>query len=152
MKPLLWIAVLVLVACSGGNVSGPGDDTPPGPGDPGLLFYLDLNSPTVVQPITVSDIQPGVAYRFVEVEIVEVLNPKRYALMFDVHYERTAGERTLLGSFALYPVDNPGRFIVATQGKVSNEGAILLTITSRDAVDRTDPLRVGVRRMRFVND
>ena len=142
----LTAAALVL-ACSGGNggLTGPGD-APPAP-----LSYVSLASPVLVQPITADDMQAGRTYRFVEVEVAEVVNSRRHALSFDVHYEPPGGQRIALGSFSLYPPDNPGRFIVPTQNRVRNEGAIVLTMTSPDTDERTPEVRVGVRRMRFTD-
>ena len=150
MKFRTLAAVLVLVCCGGnGTITGPDDGEPPPPG-PGPLSYIDLANPTLVQPITAGDMQAGRTYKFVAVEVVEVVNPQRYALMFEVHYEPPGGQRILLGAFALYPANNPGRFIVPTQGRVSNEGTLLLTMTSPDTNDRTDQVRVGLRRMTFM--
>jgi hypothetical protein len=152
MKPLLRIAVVALMACSCGNgtITGPRDNTPQGPGDAGPLLYLDLNSPTISQPITPADLQAGVTPRFVQVDVAEVINPNRRAVFFEVHYQPSGGERIHLGGFSLYPSDNPGRFIVATQGKVRAEGTITLTMTTPDTKDPQEQLRAGVRRMRFV--
>ncbi|MGH9929109.1 MAG: hypothetical protein ACREA9_07770, partial [Pyrinomonadaceae bacterium] len=60
-------------------------------------------------------------------------------------------EKLYLGSFGLYPSDNPGKFIVATQGKLKNEGAIVLTLVVPEKVDARDPVRVGVKKIKFVN-
>ncbi len=114
------------------------------------LSYLDLNSPSVVQSIDSSD--KGIeGYRFVQVEVAEVINPKKHPVTFEVYYQTKADEKLLLGSFALYPSDNPGKFIVATQGKLKNEGAIVLSLVRPDKVDPTDIVKVGVRRIKFVN-
>jgi hypothetical protein len=86
----------------------------------------------------------------VQVEVVEVLNPKKYALTFEVHYQPKSNTKIYLGSFSLYPADNPGKFIVPTQGKVKNEGAIVLSMVMADKVNVGDPLKVGVKKIKFL--
>jgi hypothetical protein len=114
------------------------------------LFYLDLNTPEIVQPIEASD---WVVERpkFVKVEVVEVVNPKRHPISFQVYY-RSPKVDVYLGSFGLFPADNPGKFIVATQNKVKNEGAIALALVTSRNVDAKDTVRVGIRRIKLVND
>ncbi len=114
------------------------------------LYYLDLNSPSIVQPIDSSEKGPE-GYRFVEVEVAEVVNLKNYPVAFKVYYQTKSEEKLYLGSFGLYPSDNPGKFIVATQGKLKNEGAIILSLVIPDKVNAGDTLKVGVKRIKFVN-
>jgi hypothetical protein len=82
--------------------------------------------------------------------VAEVLNPKRYALTFEVHYQPTSTAKIYLGSFSLYPADNPGKFIVPTQGKVKNGGAIVLSMVIADKVDTRDPVKVRVKKIKFL--
>jgi hypothetical protein len=115
------------------------------------LYYLDLKKPSIVQPIDAKS--EGIErYKFVQVEVAEVINPKKYPVAFQVHYQTGNNERIYLGSFGLYPSDNPGKFIVATQGKLRNAGAIVLSLVVSENVDVTDTLRVGVKKLRLVND
>lgn len=115
------------------------------------LFYLDLKNPSIVQPFDAKgDTFEGA--RFVQVEVVEVVNPKRHPVSFQLHYQVKPGEKIYLGSFGLYPADNPGKFIVATQGKLKNEGAIVLSLVVPETVASTDTLKVGVRKIRLVKD
>jgi len=112
------------------------------------LYYLDINKPNLSQPIEPTTDAAEVA-KFVQVEVAEVHNPKRYGLTFDVYYQPVNGQKVQLGSFSLYPADNPGKFIVATQGKVKNEGAIVLSMVITDKVAAGDQVKVGVKRIRF---
>jgi len=68
-----------------------------------------------------------------------------------VHYQPTEGDKILLGSFSLYPVTNPGRFIVPTQGKVKSEGKIILSLAKSDRMVAGDVVRVGVKKLKFVD-
>ena len=148
MKCPILAAVLVL-ACSG-NVSAPGGVASAPPASRALLF-LSLAEPSLSQPVTAEEARAAADAKFVEVEVAEVVNPQRYALFFDVHYAPTAADRIPLGTFALYPADHPGRFIVPVQGRVRTEGALVLTMTSPDTSERTPDVRAGVRPLRFRN-
>lgn len=114
------------------------------------LYYLDLNSPEIVQPIEARDWVVEKP-KFVEVEVVEVVNPKRHPISFQVYYRSPNGD-VYLGSFGLFPADNPGKFIVATQNKVKNEGAIALHFVRPANVAAGDTIRVGIRRIKLVNN
>jgi len=115
------------------------------------LYYLDLHKPSIAQPL-----DPKLAgiegYKFVQVEVAEVVNPKKYPVAFQVHYQTSTNEKIYLGSFGLYPADNPGKFIVATQGKLKKEGAIILTLVIPEEVAPTDTIKIGVKRIRLVNE
>jgi hypothetical protein len=113
------------------------------------LYYLDNLKPNLSQPIDPARDQVENA-KFVQVEVAEVVNPKRYGLTFDVYFQPTNGEKTQLGTFSLYPADNPGKFIVATQGKVHNEGTIVLSLVITDKMEANDQVKVGIKRIRFV--
>jgi len=115
------------------------------------LYYLDSNKRSIVQPIEPKDIgQEGC--KFVQVEVTKVINPKKYPLTFEVHYQSESDVKTYLGSFSLYPSDNPGKFIVATQGKLKNEGAIILSLVIPDNIDSKDTIKVTVKRIRFLKE
>lgn len=111
------------------------------------LFYLELSNPSITQPLK-PDEGPGA--KFVQVEVTEVVNPNKYPLSFEVRYQTGGGTKIYLGSFSLYPADHPGKFIVATQGKVKDEGAIILTMVVSDKVDSRDSIKVGVKKIRLL--
>lgn len=113
------------------------------------LYYLDISKPSISQSIEPAKDDADEA-KFVQVEVVEVLNPQKYSLSFEVRYQPRSNEEVYLGSFSLYPADNPGKFIVATQGKVKNEGVIVLSMVIADKVAPATPVRVGVKRIRFL--
>ena len=139
MMRLLRLLGFVAAACAGG---GNGPPAPPPPA-PEALVTLDAQHAELVQPI----VEPDAAYKFVQVEVVEVVNPSRYALTFEVDYQPNDGARIHLGDFSLYPADHPGRFLVPTQGKVRGGGALVLRMTSPDRIDAS--VRVAVRRLRL---
>ena len=112
-------------------------------------YYLALDKPEIEQAIESSDL---VTAKFVQVEITEVTNPQNRPARFEVFYQPKEGERVLLGSFSLYPPNNPGHFIVPTQGKVKPEGKIILSLAKPEDAVAGDVVRVGVRKLKFVND
>lgn len=109
-------------------------------------FSLDLANRSVTKPIGPELAEPASA-KFVEIEVSEVVNPKRIRLTFEVHYQPGNGEALQLGSFALYPPDDPGTFIVATGGRLRSGGAIVLSMNVLDEVGPQDRVRVTVRRI-----
>lgn len=113
------------------------------------LYNLDISHPSIGQPIESTKDKVEEA-KFVQIEVAEVVNPKRYALTFEVYYQPTSTAKIYLGSFSLYPPDNPGKFIVPTHGKVKNEGAIVLSILIADKVDSGDAVKVKVKKIKFL--
>ena len=111
-------------------------------------FTLDLTNRSVTIPIG-PELGDTASAKFVEIDIAAVLNPKRIRLTFEVHHQRENGEKLLLGSFALFPPDNPGKFIVATRGRLRSGGAIVLSMLVLDEVGPEDRVRVEVRQINF---
>jgi hypothetical protein len=83
--------------------------------------------------------------KFVQVEVGEVVNPALHSLIFEVSFRRPGGEQLQLGSFGLYPADNPGTFIVPTSGLLERDGAIVVSMMVPDEVGEKDPLRVSLK-------
>lgn len=115
------------------------------------VYFLDLDKPEIEQPVEAGDAALANA-KFVQVEVTQVTNPKNRPARFEVRYEPKDGEKILLGSFSLFPSNNPGKFIVPTQGKVKSDGKLILTLAKSDKAVAGDVLRVGVKRLKFVKD
>jgi hypothetical protein len=123
------------------------------PGDTAIkavdtLYYLDLHKKNIVQPVH-SDMLLGHKYQFVQVEVVKVVNPQKYPLIFYVHYQYMNNVKILLGSFSLYPSDNPGKFIIATQGKLDKEGSIIVSLQIPAKINAGDKLEVALKKITF---
>jgi hypothetical protein len=88
--------------------------------------------------------------KFLLFEIVEVINPHTIPLAFSVHYHPPGRERIHLGGFALFPADNPGRFIVATQGKVERSGEVLLTLEPLEPAEGAQTVKVRLAPVRLI--
>ena len=145
--------VIFLTSCNGRTLELVKDSNGGGvtkSDDNETLYYLDINKPSIVQPLDPRHMEQGRSYKFVQVEVVKVVNPKKHALTFQVHYQLNSDVKTYLGSFSLYPADNPGKFIVATQGKLKNEGAIVLSLVIPNDVDAGDTIKVGVRKIKLL--
>lgn len=111
------------------------------------VSYLDLANRSITQAVEPDEVSGS---RFVQVEVTEVANPKKIPLSFEVRYQAKDDTRIYLGSFALYPSDNPGKFIVATQGKVKADGAIVLTLVVSEKVGAEDVVKVGIKKIKLV--
>jgi len=115
------------------------------------VYFLDLDKPEIEQPIEPGDAELANA-KFVQVEVTQVTNPQNRPARFEVHYQPKDGEKILLGAFSLYPPNNPGKFIVPTQGKVKGEGKLILSLAKSDTTVAGDVVRIGVKRLKFVKD
>lgn len=104
---------------------------------------------SVVQQVGSEVIAPQTR-KFVRIDVTEVVNPQKVPLSFHVHYRAPQDEPMLLGVFSLFPPDNPGTFIVPTQGQLRPGGAVSVQLVA--AVDGADLQQVRVRlgRIAFV--
>lgn len=89
--------------------------------------------------------------KFVRVDIDRVRNPGVEGLAFQVHFQDKDDTRKYLGSFALFPADNPGRFIVPARGLIGSEGEIVLTIDPVPDADAKN-VEVWVRSVDLVDE
>jgi hypothetical protein len=62
------------------------------------------------------------------------------------------GEQSLLGIFSLFPPDNPGRFIIATQGKLEMGGTIVVALTPLEESENQKGIRVRLKRISFLRE
>lgn len=112
------------------------------------LYHLDINKTKIEQPVEPGNREVEGA-KFVQVEVSEVNNPQKYPVKLEVSYQPKDQEKIFLGSFSLFPPNNPGKFIVPTQGRVKGEGKIILTLVTSEQAKAGDTLKVGVKRLQF---
>lgn len=112
-------------------------------------YTLDLAQPAAVKTIG-ADLANAQAMKFVRIEIDKVVNPAKLPLSFNVHYQPAQGDKILLGTFSLFPPDNPGIFIVATNGNLQNGGVVIVTLAPLQKIDEKAELRVQIKRIAFV--
>jgi hypothetical protein len=91
-------------------------------------------------------------YKFLQVEVTEVINPHKYPLIFELYYQVPNNEKILLGSFSLYPADNPGKFIVPTQRKLQKAGWLTLSLVTPENASFNDTLRITTTKMKFIKE
>lgn len=108
------------------------------------MQYLDSTRPSIVQAIDPSAIA---AVRFVQVEVAKVDNPGKYALSFNVDFRDAQDKSVRLGTFSLFPADNPGTFIVPVQDKLRAGGSIVVSLVIVDKPAPDAPVRVGIRKV-----
>jgi hypothetical protein len=114
-------------------------------------YTLDLVNRTAVRTVD-QEITAPQAKKFVQIEVTDVFNPQRIPLTFNVYYQATHGEKSLLGTFSLFPPDNPGTFIVATRGKLQSGGQIIVSLTPLGQVDEEAEIQVHLKRISFIGD
>lgn len=115
----------------------------------GTLYHLDARHPSVEQAIEPRGGRLQEC-KFVQIEVAAVTNPQRHPLKFEVRYRSKDNVKTFLGSFSLYPSDHPGTFIVPTQGRLKEEGALVLSLVILDRVGAKDALSVTIKKMTLV--
>jgi hypothetical protein len=146
----LWVALCVtLSACQGERGNDPAMTVERNleSKDHGGLV-LDLRTRQVVQPIG-AELIGAARQKFVRIDVTDVRNPKRLRLTFEVRYRRDEGADVLLGTFALFPPDNPGEFLVATRGRLRDEGSIVVSMQVLDPVGPNDDVRVRLKPISF---
>ena len=114
-------------------------------------YELSLSNPTAQQAIDL-DLDTPQVKRFVQIEVTQVSNPQRIPLSFDVNFQPTRGEKIYLGSFSLFPPDNPGKFIVATQGKLKAGGVVSVTLVPLQRVSGGEEIRVHLKHLSLLAD
>jgi hypothetical protein len=107
------------------------------------MQLMDIAHPQLVHHV--DDANGGLAMiDFVQVCIVEVVNPQRIGLFFIVDFQPDGGKPLRLGSFSPYPADHPGTFIVGTKRQLTSAGSIVLSLRTTAVRDPTAPLSVTI--------
>ena len=80
--------------------------------------------------------------QFIEIEIVEVKNPDNYPVTFEVHKKGANQAKPQLGTFSLYPNDNPGKFIVAVGENIGNGDQLIIKLVLPDGAKNKNDLTI----------
>lgn len=135
------LVIIMALACSPAATSNEISADPARLGG-GEMRYLEPGSASIASPVSAADLKRRP--KFVIVRITHVENPEQVPLRFTVIFRRVRGEEeTELGTFSLYPADRPGRFIVATQGKVEPGGEIIVELNNAN-MQTMKQVRIGV--------
>lgn len=110
---------------------------------------LSPSSPEFSVPASALDRSTG--NRFVLVDVAEINNPDKISLSLGVYFQPPDGDRIHLGSFAPYPEDRPGRFIVSTRGLVRDDGCVLVGLDLSDDEAVPEVLEVRIRNVILTN-
>lgn len=142
---------LVLFACASGcgEVGMDKSSTPRSRKQDSLI--LDLKNREIVQPIG-SELADPARQKYVRVQITDVHNPRELRLTFEVRYRFHDSKEVLLGTFALFPPNNPGNFIVATRGELRKGGAVVLSMKILDEVKPGDEVRLAMKPLSFLEE
>jgi hypothetical protein len=142
-----WCRVCLTLAWLGA-AAGPAEERAPEASLRPRPYVIDLANRTVVRPIEPELAEPE-SQKFVELEVGAVENARRLPLSFEVFYRDEQQRKVRLGSFALFPPDNPGRFIVPTGGRVRRKGAIVVSLVVLRELRPDDRVRVVLERIAF---
>ena len=115
-----WVICCVaLLACGSDRGEGHAQNEGTSRSEKRALLTLDLATREIEQPIGPELAEPA-RQTYVRVEIVDVHNPRGLRLTFELRYRLDNGKEVLLGTFALFPPDHPGDFLLATRGALRN--------------------------------
>jgi hypothetical protein len=113
------------------------------------VLYLTSKKNTL--SVNVSREESNKAHRYVKIKISQVTNPEMQYLAFDVFFRTDQKKKILLGSFSLFPANNPGEFVVATRGIIIGEGQLLISMTNPDGKPLSDLVKVAVNQVNLTN-
>jgi hypothetical protein len=92
----------------------------------------------------------AVPVRYIEIVIDGIDNPKLIPLLFRVYAPDPAGGERLLGSFASYPGNRPGRYLIQVPPRSPLGDAIVLALEPAAEVSADDTVRVRIGAVRFL--
>lgn len=130
-------------ACTGAHAGGRANSS-----CAGAEQRLSLATPTLEQPVDAAAVASAPA--FVQVVIAAVANPQRIPVSFVLRFHARDGKASYLGSFSLFPADNPGTFIVATGDKLEAGGRVSVTLVPLQPVLSTQVVDACVASVRFI--
>ncbi len=141
---LLLVTLCLHAACAGVAAGGHEHASCAGSG-----HRLSLAAPTLEQPDEAASVAAS-EQAFVRVVVAGVVNPQRIPISFVVRFHARDGKAGYLGSFSLFPPDNPGTFIVATGGKLEAGGRVSITLVPLQPVPAMQVVSVCVGSVRFI--
>lgn len=136
----LFSSLVLFVSCqvvAGGNA----------PATKGV-YLIDFTNNVAVIPVAEMARSDNNHLVFIEVAAVE--NPRVLPLAFSVSFLQN-DNKINLGSFALFPGNNPGNFIVPTQGRVDTTGKIQIELNELSEYEGTEAVRVEIRNVKLID-
>ena len=138
----------LLAAC--GNAVVPPTSAGAGSGTARFSGELSAANRSVAREVDAEVAAPETK-KFVRIEVFEVENPQKIPVSFHVYYHAQHEGPVLLGVFSLFPPDNPGTFIIATQGKLRRGGTVVVQLVPLESAD-VRKLRVRLGRISFAQE
>lgn len=89
---------------------------------------------------------PSDSNHYLEFVVTDVQNPAKHPAIFNVVSISSTGVEDIIGSFALFPPDNPGRFIVrlTRQAKMTTDIGLRLEFAGLPGTENVFYVRVNV--------
>jgi len=122
-------------------------------GEPSVIapsYIINANNLSVVYQVQHADIKPQ-HKKFIQVKIKSVINPSKISLSFNVYRLPITGKKSFVGTFSLFPSDNPGNFIVATQGKFKIDDQVEVALDVIDAIDKNINLQITIDSISMID-
>ena len=139
---LKLVGVLAWIWWNAGVVAATAQPSSTAPAGDG--YELTPTHPTAEQTFASEPVSPT-SQTFVQLEITQLENPNRVPLSLTVEFESPQRGRIYLGSFNVGPGDNPGKFLVATQGTLQAGGKMRVTLLPLRSVSDNEGVRLRLR-------
>src|SRR5262249_7350361 len=129
-RALCLVLCMVHASCAEGQkeTNAPSRKSPERP----VSYSLNAQHSTAEQRIG-SELAAPEKQKFVQIELTKIDNPDKEAIIFELFFKPEKQDRVFLGTFSPFPADRPGKFIVATQGRLSAAGTLILSMRLSDA-------------------
>ena len=97
------------------------------------------------------ELDQSTGHKFVYIRVSRVVNPRTIPVAIEVHVQPPGGAKIYLGGFALFPADNPGEFIVPSQGKIDCGGQVLVSLQGEVIEAQAAEVEVEITEVRLVD-
>ena len=114
-------------------------------------YVINADNLSVIYQVQHADIKPQ-HKKFVQIKIKRVINSSKIPLSFSVYRLPISAKKIFVGTFSLFPADNPGNFIVATQGKFQIDDRIVLALDAIETIDKNSDLQVIIDSISLIDD
>ena len=148
MLPLVMIFCSISLFCCNGTTQSKGEEIAKNTLKEDSIYILTNDNRSIRLPVAGKNLNS----KFVEVQIDKVLNTGMYNLAFEISFQQKDNEKLFLGTFSLFPANNPGRFIVATQKLIKNDGDIILSFPIPEDFKKPDTISVSIKSIKFLKE
>lgn len=114
--------------------------------------YLISQETPVIEYRLSTKVESEYLKKFVQVSITDVVNPSLVPLSFTVYIKTVDQEKIFLGTFTLFPSDNPGSFIVPTQGKLKAGGSVFVSLDVSEQSNLQQEVEILMNSIKLVDE